>query len=161
MEQTNYDIAKKILADYIRENHLRNTLERQLVLQQICAYPSAFSAEKLIVDLGKKEHISVATVYNTLDLFVKCRLLSKMPAHVGSPTDEYELVFLQRNHLTFFCTNCGREVPFQDRALEDFLKGKRFTNFNMGYFSLRVYGTCKKCRRLPLVQNKEEKQKEV
>ncbi len=150
MMQTLFDKAKVILTDYVREHHLRNTMERFTILQQICTYRFAFRADQLIADICEKEHISVATIYNTLDLLVRCKLLTKLPAHVGSACDEYELVLLHGNHLSFYCTNCGREVAFQDKALDDILRGKRFSNFNMEHFSLRVYGTCKKCRRKPL-----------
>ncbi len=145
-----FDKAKKVLTEYIREHHLRSTIERTTILQYICKYKTSFSAEQLIQDVCKTEHMSIATIYNTLDLLVQCRLLSKLPAHMGSPCDMYELVLLHSNQLSFFCTNCGREVAFQDKAIDDIIHGKRFSNFTMDHFSLRVYGTCKKCRRKPL-----------
>ncbi len=145
-----FDKANKVLAEYIREHHLRSTIERTTILRYICKYKTSFSAEQLIQDVCQTEHLSIATIYNTLDLFVRCRLISKLPAHVGSPCDMYELVLLQGNQLSFFCTNCGREITFQDKAIDDIIRGKRFSNFNMHHFSLRVYGTCKKCRRKPL-----------
>ncbi len=152
MQAKLYDKAKAILTDYIREHRLRNTIERETILKKICNYKTSFMADQLIADICPVEHISTATIYNTLELLVRCRLLSKLPAHVGSPCDEYELTLLQGNRLSFFCTNCGREVAFQDKAIDDILIHKRFSNFNMEHFSLRIYGTCKKCRRKPLQQ---------
>ncbi len=150
MQAKLYDKAKAILTDYIREHRLRNTIERETILKKICSYKTSFMADQLITDICPVEHISTATIYNTLDLLVRCRLLSKLSAHVGSSCDEYELTLLNGNQLSFFCTRCGREMSFQDKAIEDILINKRLSNFNMEYFSLRVYGTCKKCRRKPL-----------
>ncbi len=151
MTETNniFDQAKAVLKEYIHKNGMRQTLERQIVLQYICDYNQAFTAEQIIKDVCEVEHISVATIYNTLDLLVRCGLLTRLPAHIGAAFEEYELVLLHANRLRFVCSNCGRIVEIKDKALEDIIQSKRYTNFNMTAFTLSVYGTCKICRRKP------------
>ncbi len=142
-----FEKSSKMLAEYIRERGLRNTWERKTILQQICLYKSSFTAEQLITDLEEKEHISVATVYNTLDLFVQCNLLTHFPAQTAGAREEYQLLLLRENKMSFRCTNCGRRVDFKDKAIDDIVRNKHLPNFNIECFTLQIYGTCKTCRK--------------
>ncbi len=142
-----FEKSLKILTDYIREHGLRNTWERQTILKQICSYRNPFTPDQLITDLSKKEYISVATVYNTLSLFVHCNLLTHFPAQTAGAHEQYQLLFLRENKMSFLCTNCGRKVDFKDKSIDDIVSNKHLPNFNIECFTLLVSGTCKTCRR--------------
>ncbi len=142
-----YQDVEKTLHAYIRAHKMRRTIERDTVVKQICQYSCTFSAEQLIADLNGSIRVSVATIYNTLDLLQACHLLMKIEPHIGSTHAEYELVDPKAHKSHIVCTQCGRVAEFKDKVIEDILRGKKFSNFQMENYSLRVYGTCKKCRR--------------
>ncbi len=150
MPKRAYDSALKILEDFIREHKMRQTMERKTILQQVCSYDRAFTAEDVIHALCDKHFMSVATVYNALDLFERCSIICKVEPFPGNPNAVYERVRFRGNYISFVCINCGRTEPFKDKALDDFLRAKKFSNFTMENFSLRVYGHCKRCRRKPI-----------
>ncbi len=143
----NYKQAEQKLEQYLRTKRLRCTHERRQILQQVMRYPHHFTAEQLVQDICEREHIAVATVYNTLLLLTDCHLLHKLPPQSGGRVAEYELVQGKGNVLRFVCTQCGREVNFKHNMVEQMLQDKQFPNFSMNNFTLTIYGTCKVCRR--------------
>lgn len=136
-----------ILYRYLKEHNLRCTSERLLILKQVCAYKHRFTAEQVLKDLETSVHLSVATVYNSLNLLCECRILQRQIAQVGAKTTEFELVLTRESLMRFVCTRCGRTVEFKDKAVENILREKHFNNFQMSDFSLVAYGVCKICRR--------------
>ena len=145
--QERYVVAERILLDYLREKGLRMTDERRQILLSVCAYPRYFTAEQLLDDVRKQLYISTATCYNTLSLFVDCRLLRKLDSARESRFAQYELVQGKLSKMRFICSECGREVEFWDNAVEDILRARQFSNFTMDSLTLHVYGKCKLCRR--------------
>ncbi|MCM1034146.1 MAG: transcriptional repressor [Paludibacter sp.] len=145
--QTLYEDAAVRLREYLKDNGLRCTPERLFLLKQICSYKRNFTAELLIKDMQSVVRVSTGTVYNTLDLLCACHIIRKLSLQHKVRVVEYELLRGNAHTMRFVCTNCGRMVDFKDKAIENILKGKRFSNFVMNDFSLSVYGTCKICRR--------------
>ncbi len=150
MPKETYNKAVSILEAFIKEHNMRQTIERKTVLKQVCSYNRAFTAEEVIEAIQEQQFMSVATVYNALDLFEKCAIICKVEPFPGNPQAVYERMRFRGNQLSFVCINCGRIEPFKDKALDDFLRAKKFSNFTMENFSLRVYGHCKRCRRKPI-----------
>ncbi len=150
MKEDLYNQGLAVLTDYLRMHRLRNTVERKMLLRQICSYKGAFTAEQLLADIAQVGYVSVATVYNTLDLLEDACILTKLSAHRGCNKAEYELVLRKTNVLHWVCTTCGKKVEFKDKAIEDLLRGKHFSSFMMDHFSLCAYGTCLSCRRKQL-----------
>lgn len=145
--QALYEETAAHLQAYLKTNGLRCTQERLLLLRQICRYKRNFTAERLQKDMEPVARISVATVYNTLDLLCSCHIVRKLNLQHKVRVVEYELLRSNAHTMRFVCTRCGRWVDFKDKAIENILKGKRFSNFVMNDFSLSVYGVCKICRR--------------
>lgn len=145
--QERYVVGERILLSYLKERGLRMTEERRWLLKTVCSYPRYFTAEQLIEDTRKEIYISTGTFYNTLRLFTDCRLLRKLDAAPDTRFAQYELVQAKVSKMRFICFQCGREVEFLDKAVEDILKAKQFSNFNMESLTLHVYGKCKVCRR--------------
>lgn len=140
-----YRDAQDRLSAYIRANNMRPSSVRNMVLEQACVLHQPFTAEQLI-QVCATERISVGTVYNALDLFVKAHILRGEQRQRGHIRTEYELIRAGAKHMQYICSKCGRTVDFQDKAIARLIEERRYTNFNMSQYSLIVYGECKICR---------------
>lgn len=152
-----YEHALRLLDAYIRENNLRHTLERENLLRMMAELNKPVFTFK---DLDKKRqeaHISVPTLYNSLNLFVSARILYCMPRTQGVSQEQYKWTFESKNTLRMICTRCGREAAFRDKALEQIVQKRNYTNFVPANYALFVYGECKICRKLQMQRIVEEK----
>lgn len=124
---------------------MRPSKVRNMVLTQVCLLPQPFTADQLMAACAE-ERISVGTVYNALDLFVKAMLLHATQRQRGKAATEYELMAGSPTRMRYICQKCGRTVEIQDKVLTRMVTERKYTNFNMQHFSLFVYGECKICR---------------
>ena len=109
--------AEEILRDYLKKGNYRITPERFEVLNSALDYDGHFGADDLFILMkNKKSRVSRATVYNTLELLVKCDLLSKR--NFGDNITRYESSFKRKSHDHLICMDCGRIVEFSSDALE-------------------------------------------
>ncbi len=142
-----YESAVSVLDQYIEQNRMRHTQERYTVLRQICQFPSQFTTEQLTVLRSAELSLSRATIYNAIQLFLDCGLLVAHSLRAGSKTTSYELVIPKRSQMIFQCTKCGREVKFDNKAIDRVIMEHKYPNFVPKNYSLYVFGECKHCRR--------------
>lgn len=135
----------KQLRTYVHENGLRPSRVREMVLEQVCLLPQPFTADQL-VEACRAQRISVGTVYNALNLFLLAHILHANERQRGRSATEYELIIGKQMRMQMMCTKCGRVSEIRDKAIERLVKERKYTNFTMRYFSLFIYGECKKCR---------------
>ena len=147
------NLASKQLRLYLRQNDMRPTKVRRMVLEQIFQLPQPFTAEQL-VHACEAERIAVATVYNTLNLCVLAQILHAIDRQRGKAAVEYELIVGKSARMQVICSKCGRVTDLRDQVIERLIKEKKYTNFDLRYFSLFVYGECKICRRRTNKNNK-------
>lgn len=143
-----YKTALQLLDNYIRENNLRHTLEREKLLKMMAELNMPVFSFSDLDQKRKEAHISVPTLYNSLNLFVSARILYRMQRTQGVKQEQYKWTFDTKNTLRMICTRCGREAAFTDKALQHIVSNRNYTNFVPAHFSLFVYGECKTCRRL-------------
>lgn len=124
----------------MRVSSVRNT-----VLEMVCQLPQPFTAQQL-VSACEPERISVATVYNVLDLLVDAQVLHATSRQRGKTNIEYELIVGSRNRMQVICLKCGRVTDVRDKAISRLVEDRKYANFNPQHFSLFVYGECKTCR---------------
>ena len=141
-----YDSALNRLNAYIQQEKLRVSPVRKMVLERVCLLKQPFTAEQLI-EACAEEHISDATIYNALTLFVTARILQATKRQRGQTATEYELTIGTHSRMQIVCTKCGRVTTIHDKALEQIVKEHKYYNFNFDRFSLFVYGECKHCRK--------------
>lgn len=142
-----YSNASDKLSRYLRENGLRPSSIRKLVLERVCALPQPFTAKQL-EEVCVAERISVGTIYNSLQLFVLAQILHATQRQRGKAATEYELITNRSAlHMQIICTKCGRMQEIQDKAIAHLLQERKYTNFSMQNASVFVYGECKICRR--------------
>ena len=138
-------MAVKQLEAYVRNNDMRPSKVRNMVLDQICLLPQPFTAEQL-AKACQNERISVATVYNCLNLFLLARILYAHNRQRGRAVTEYEVIVGKPMRMQMMCTRCGRVTEIHDKAIERLIKERKYSNFILQHFSLFVYGECKICR---------------
>lgn len=131
---------------YIAEHNMRPSKVRNMVLEQVCLLSQPFTADQL-AKACEAERISIGTVYNTLSLFISAQILHATQRQRGRTATEYELVTGAHNRIQMICQRCGRVANLRDKAIENLIERRKYSNFNEQHFSLFVYGECKHCRR--------------
>lgn len=144
-----YEKALQILEDYIVLKKLRRTPERNYLLKLIYEREGHFDADEIYhTVVGQNFNISKATVYNSLELFLECGIVSRHFMN-NNNTSLYERAYGFRQHDHFICNQCKKIIEFCDprlyqikKSLEDVLKVK------IDSHNLYLYGHCTddKCR---------------
>lgn len=143
-EDYSLESIKEVFTMYLVENKHRKTPERYAILERVYRHEGHFNAEILYNDMQNSYRVSLATVYNTLDLLLNCNLIVKH--QFGGQIAQYEKTFgtVMHNHLV--CTQCGKIKEFSDKKLRSMIENKTFSQFDVSYYSLYLYGICKKCK---------------
>ena len=141
-----YTSALKRLYKYIKTHNMRPSAVRNVVLENVCKLHQPFTANQL-AEVCAIERISVGTVYNALDTFIKADILRGLQRQSGQTATEYELILETTKHMQYICTKCGRTVDFNDKAIGRLIEERKFSNFVLKQYSLIVYGECRRCKK--------------
>lgn len=137
--------VSEIFTDYLVKNKHRKTPERYAILQKIYAMEGHFDAEMLYDSMQKEYRVSLATVYNTLDLLLDAGLIVKH--QFDGQSAQYEPAVGANMHNHCVCTVCGKIREFTDKKILNAIQSKDFANFYSTHYSLYVYGICKQCKK--------------
>ena len=148
-----YEKALAVLDQYIREHNMRHTLERETLLKIMAEVNKPIFTVHDIDAKRKEQHISVPTLYNSLNLFVSARILYRLDRAHGVQVEQYKWALDAKSSMRVICTRCGREANFTDPAVQRILLTRKYANFIPAHFSVYVYGVCKNCRRLLIERN--------
>ncbi len=138
--------ALQILKKYLRENKMRFTPEREIILNEVLAIKSHIEADSLFAKLHNKGvRVSRATVYRTLDLLIKCGLAEKNS--FGQNHAHYEPIFGQDHHDHLICNNCEKVIEFHDEKIEK-LQNQICKEFGFKELSHthKIFGICSDCQ---------------
>ena len=103
---------KKKLIFFLKDNGLKLTTQRNLVIKQLLNGKNKhFTAEDLYDEMKlKKENVSLATIYNTLHSFVEKKILKLIAIKEG------KTIFCtnMKNHYHFFNPKTGKltDIPY-------------------------------------------------
>jgi Fur family ferric uptake transcriptional regulator len=138
----------KILNDFMMDKNMRKTGERYYLILKIYEQKDHFDAEKLYKVIQKEErNISLATVYNSLELFLECGLVIKH--NFGQNLSLYEKSYGHKQHDHFICKKCKQITEFCDPRLYQIKKSlEEILNVKVDSHSLYLYGFCSnpKCK---------------
>ena len=142
-EENSHEELMQTFTDYLVKNKYRKTRERYAILDYIYKHQGHFNAELIYNQMPKEYQVSLATVYNTLELLQECNLIVKH--QFGEQMEQYEKTFGIIFHHHLVCTSCGkiREVP--DVTISKLLQKKKIPRFEPSRYTLYVYGLCSKC----------------
>jgi len=138
--------VRELFSNYMEKNGQRKTPERFAILEEIYSRTDHFDADTLYMDMKSKNfRVSRATVYNTLDLLVNCKLVRKHQFDSSNARYERAHGFRQHDHL--ICNQCGKIVEFCDPRIHGItsMVGE-LMNFEITDHKLTLYGVCNDCK---------------
>jgi Fe2+ or Zn2+ uptake regulation protein len=108
---------KENLTEVLKKEGLRYTLQRQSVWDEIKRSEKHRDAEDIYQSLRNESiRVSRATVYRTIDVLVKNRMVRKMD--VGDGKSLYEPKLDNDHHDNMICVDSGKIIEFFDEELE-------------------------------------------
>jgi len=110
-------MTTNLLKKALRKEGLRYTQQRQLIWDELCSSEEHRDAEEIYLSLREDGvNASRATVYRTIDVLVKNRLVRKLELGDGKARYENKMDASHHDHL--ICVQCGRIEEFMDNKIE-------------------------------------------
>jgi Fur family ferric uptake transcriptional regulator len=141
-------LIRRSLMEELSTLGVRMTAQRRMIIEIIQGAAEHLDAATLLKLARKRDSaIDRATVYRTIQLLKKLRLIDELDLmHLEGEKHFYE-VKTNRDHLHLACFNCGAIIEYTSAAFEK-LKNEigRESGFEIGVIRLEAGGRCKKCR---------------
>jgi Fur family ferric uptake transcriptional regulator len=137
--------------EYIREKGLRNTPERETIIDEIFAIHDHFDVDELYLRLRNKgKMISKASLYRTIPLLIDSGLIKEVYFEDGHL--HYEHIYGHKHHCHLRCVSCGRIVEFADDAVRAIQAriGKQY-GFAITTHRFELLGYCPQCKQAQIV----------
>jgi len=127
---------------YLKSKKLKFTPEREAILKKVFSLHEHFDVEKLYEKLDKR--ISRATIYRTLSLLVKSKLVEEL--FRCQDKISYEYIFGHKHHDHMLCIKCGKIIEFREEKIEKLQEAvcKKY-GFTPVEHRLSIRGYCKEC----------------
>lgn len=141
------DVNRTGLKEQFNEKGLRVTSQRQAVIEVVSKNKGKHLSSNDIFELVKQDYpsIGLATIYRTLPLLEKMKLLNKICLDDGCVRYESYTPKEQEHH-HLICMTCGAVYEVEEDLLgtreKQILKEK---HFNITTYMVKLYGYCEKC----------------
>ena len=121
----------------------RSTPQREAVYGYLSAVHHHPTAGDVFLAVKRRQpRVSLATVYNALELFVRSGLASKLT--YGDAATRYDIRIDVHSHAR--CLGCGRVDDVEAIPASRWLRAVRPRNFTATGFRFEILGQCRACR---------------
>ena len=141
------DSQLRLFARFLKEEGLPVTAQREAVAETLFSAEGHWSVEDLEGALRERgEKLGKATIYRTLDLLVKSRLVEELDFGEGFKRYEHRLA-RQVGHAHLVCQGCGEVEEFQIEEMPAIeARIAREAGFRPTRTRLQIRGLCGACR---------------
>lgn len=137
--------ARTLLDNYLEMNNHRRTPERYAILDAVVDMPGHFTLDELGTKLSEELRfpVSRATLYNTLNLFIKLRIVIR---HHLASTTSYEFCQPDGCNVHQVCTNCGKVTEVRSQDVDEAIGRLHLKRFKRDGYAVYIYGICSTCQ---------------
>lgn len=135
---------------YLSDKGMRHTTGRFKILDKCVDQASIFNIQSLYEDLREDYYVSLASVYQTVELLCDCDILRR---HFLSENEaSYEMAHNSNIHLiclecgSVFIQKIGESEEEEVKRVTDLIHGGEYRSFRPSYVSTNIYGRCVACR---------------
>jgi Fur family ferric uptake transcriptional regulator len=143
-KEKNITLIKDVLRNYLLEKGFRNTPERYTILEEIYSMDHHFNVDDLyLLMLQKKYHVSKATIYNTIEIFLDAGLIRKHQFGEKTLTSSsYEKSYFDKQHDHLVIYKIEEIIEFCDPRIQGIKEAiEEAFGVKIDSHSLYFYGT--------------------